>query len=311
MMQATRRTTAPEPTLKRNGAFTLIELLVVIAIIAILAAILFPVFGRARENARKSSCLSNLKQIGTGLIMYSQDYDEMLPNQHFSNQLYRDANFNVDASKGAEWWGTSAWLLDPYIKSTQVWRCPSKDRGGDNPKASGYLNYGFNYIGFLKDTCITGGCTGAAPPTAGRVVSVSLASFQRPTETISVFESNGGTDPGTKEGAWLDGFSLGRMYPTVSAPGPAADSNRNYRFQVQEGKHNGQINLLYADGHAKSSAPSRIKWGSIYGVFADGEAPFSDASRCTGGSTSPCAVRGVPYTAHMAPPAWDQLQVKP
>ncbi|RYG63911.1 DUF1559 domain-containing protein, partial [bacterium] len=63
----------------RKGAFTLIELLVVIAIIAILAAILFPVFGRARENARRSSCLSNMKQIGLGMMQYTQDYDEKFP----------------------------------------------------------------------------------------------------------------------------------------------------------------------------------------------------------------------------------------
>src|SRR5690606_32131455 len=64
---------------KHNKAFTLIELLVVIAIIAILAAILFPVFGRARENARRTSCLSNMKQVGTGILMYNQDYDDRFP----------------------------------------------------------------------------------------------------------------------------------------------------------------------------------------------------------------------------------------
>src|SRR5437867_12863837 len=87
--------------------FTLIELLVVIAIIAILAAILFPVFGRARENARRSSCQSNLKQVGLGFMQYVQDYDELMPNRLLGN---------VDLHT----------RLQPYIKSTQIFNCPSQ-----------------------------------------------------------------------------------------------------------------------------------------------------------------------------------------
>lgn len=79
---------------QKRKAFTLIELLVVIAIIAILAAILFPVFARARENARRSSCLSNLKQIGLGAMMYIQDYDERYPQAYW----YKSATFTKSAS---------------------------------------------------------------------------------------------------------------------------------------------------------------------------------------------------------------------
>src|SRR5438094_4972769 len=89
--------------------FTLIELLVVIAIIAILAAILFPVFARARENARRSSCQSNLKQIGLGMAQYTQDYDETYPIMPY--------NGGAGPGLGA--------YLDSYIKSSQIWRCPS------------------------------------------------------------------------------------------------------------------------------------------------------------------------------------------
>jgi len=95
--------------------FTLIELLVVIAIIAILAAILLPVFARARENARKSTCQNNLKQIGLAFRQYSQDYDEILPRG--SGYV---ASATVAATQG-EWW----WLLDPYAKSSAIWTCPS------------------------------------------------------------------------------------------------------------------------------------------------------------------------------------------
>ena len=97
---------------RQNSGFTLIELLVVIAIIAILAAILFPVFARARENARRSSCQSNLKQIGLGWLQYSQDYDEkMVP--YSSNGTTSGFSHN---------WGLA---IQPYLQSVQVFTCPS------------------------------------------------------------------------------------------------------------------------------------------------------------------------------------------
>ncbi len=95
--------------MKRRG-FTLIELLVVIAIIAILAAILFPVFARAREKARQTSCLSNVKQLSLGVLMYTQDYDERLP--------YCDCNAY---SSGTNW----AISTQPYVKNAQIFVCPS------------------------------------------------------------------------------------------------------------------------------------------------------------------------------------------
>ncbi len=94
-----------------NKAFTLIELLVVIAIIAILASILFPVFARARENARRTSCLNNIKQIGLGVMQYVQDYDEVFPKA-----------VDISAPVGSQFWFQN---LQPYVKSTQIFTCPS------------------------------------------------------------------------------------------------------------------------------------------------------------------------------------------
>jgi prepilin-type N-terminal cleavage/methylation domain-containing protein len=122
-------------SLCRKSGFTLIELLVVIAIIAILAAILFPVFARARENARRASCQSNLKQIGLGITQYVQDYDERMP-------LYDGGNA-----------ATTGWAkaVYPYTKSYQLLKCPSTLYRPDNfPNGWGlgtgstYNDYGFN-----------------------------------------------------------------------------------------------------------------------------------------------------------------------
>src|ERR1051326_4831617 len=101
--------------------FTLIELLVVIAIIAILAAILFPVFAQARESARMSSCLSNLKQIGTGTMMYVQDYDEKYPNTIAWGRMWTGVWVANPAQPDSLRYLPD--LIDPYIKNKDIWYC--------------------------------------------------------------------------------------------------------------------------------------------------------------------------------------------
>lgn len=122
----------PRIRYKARG-FTLIELLVVIAIIAILAAILFPVFARARENARRSSCQSNLKQIGIGVMQYTQDFDENYP-------IFLGNNDNSKPDYG---WAA---VIQPYIKSTQVFQCPSEPTPPSVPLVGGanYTDYAYN-----------------------------------------------------------------------------------------------------------------------------------------------------------------------
>lgn len=141
-----------------HQAFTLIELLVVIAIIAILAAILFPVFARARESARRASCQSNLKQIALGTLQYSQDYDERMPTR-------TSGNIDIHVK------------LQPYIKSIQVFRCPSQSTYTQKTATlpapelalpANYYSYAYNF--FLSDPGKYGGFNGfiGAIPFAAR-----------------------------------------------------------------------------------------------------------------------------------------------
>ena len=126
------------PSVSRNkiSAFTLIELLVVIAIIAILAAILFPVFARARENARRSSCQSNLKQIGLGVLQYVQDYDESYPPTAINN------SGPYSSSRPFAWCDA----LQPYLKSTQIYQCPSESTGQGTLVSGDYTDYFYNSL---------------------------------------------------------------------------------------------------------------------------------------------------------------------
>ncbi len=151
--------------IRERTAFTLIELLVVIAIIAILASILFPVFARARENARRASCMSNLKQLGLGMMMYVQDYDG-----HYSGAGWA-AGEALPCPSGS---GTcsSSWpvRIYPYVKSVQVFNCPSDTRTwtGSNTGTSD-ISYGYNL----------------------NLVSQTDSSVDKPSQTIMMADTQG------------------------------------------------------------------------------------------------------------------------
>jgi len=146
----------------RRKGFTLIELLVVIAIIAILAAILFPVFARAREKARQTTCLSNMKQLGLGIMMYVQDYDETY-------------NFAYIITPTVTW----PWLLMPYIKSNQLFSCPGDPDWWDIGNGI-KLSYIPNYYLFPPGD--------SAVPTP-----VRMAKVERPADTIALAENADGS----------------------------------------------------------------------------------------------------------------------
>jgi prepilin-type N-terminal cleavage/methylation domain-containing protein/prepilin-type processing-associated H-X9-DG protein len=214
----------------RTG-FTLIELLVVIAIIAILAAILFPVFARARENARRSSCQSNLKQIGLGLMQYTQDYDERTPRVWF----------------GA-WTGSAGRWMDvvqPYTKSEQLFDCPSvspparyKMRTDAN---RAYGSYVMNVVYNDGDAMPNG--TPDSP--AGN----SLANFSSPATTAWVMDGNGES--------FATHFSQTAASSTIQAGPPRfvdwGLGANSWNLGPMIERHLDTLNVLYADGHVKSS----------------------------------------------------------
>jgi prepilin-type N-terminal cleavage/methylation domain-containing protein/prepilin-type processing-associated H-X9-DG protein len=208
----------------RRRAFTLIELLVVIAIIAILAAILFPVFAQAREAARKTQCLANLKQMGSAIQMYTQDYDERLP------QGSRSIN-------GQAW----RWMhqTHPYVKNAGIYKCPSSSIAPWDPNAYGNAGtYGYNAL-FLNN--------------------LSLASVGKPAETLAILDTPGGPsnsnrfrarpDVSTGANAWTGAdWNVGSNPP---APWALTESRVAYL-------HQGQANALFVDGHAKTTKRGEI-----------------------------------------------------
>ena len=205
--------------MKRN-AFTLIELLVVIAIIAILAAILFPVFAKAREKARQISCVSNQKQITLGAKMYSQDYDELLPAAGGvdPNNVPLNGSDQLTTNDPA---GNLLNLFDeeqPYIKSVQLWRCPDNNGKG----AIGYFPNG--------NVIINGGLAEAAISAEASVWMLS--------------DSAGG---------YVDNFvHLRPQKGNCNDQWPAMGA-------IGAGRHtNGGFNLAFVDGHAKFYQSTQI-----------------------------------------------------
>ena len=198
--------------------FTLIELLVVIAIIAILAAILFPVFARARENARRASCQSNLKQIALGIFMYNQDYDEKLPL------------FAVNASAGVTSTNPYGWAdaMQPYLKSTQIFQCPSETGAPNaNPTLGLYSDYWFN-----------SNASGQAD-----------ANFDAPTVTVLLGDgaSSGVAAPAAPYAGSARYYQNG---DGVACPGTYAASTSVASFGGAQ-RHLDGANLAFADGHVK------------------------------------------------------------
>lgn len=218
--------------------FTLIELLVVIAIIAILAAILFPVFAQARESARRSACLSNTKQIGTAMIMYVQDYDELTPSVFaFTNGTRVDAFME----------------LQPYIKNLQVFYCP--DYAVNNPSCAFSVpsNYPAN-----TTKCVAYGYNWGFAPYAGAGLLAPSYTAADGTE-VEPGQPLAAMDTPANLAAFSDTYNLPRY--SMSAVGSILDYNTLGGVHTNGAlRHGGNFNVNFMDGHAKGV---RFKGGGL------------------------------------------------
>jgi prepilin-type N-terminal cleavage/methylation domain-containing protein/prepilin-type processing-associated H-X9-DG protein len=260
--------------MRRNGnrAFTLIELLVVIAIIAILAAILFPVFAQARERARMSACLSNMRQIGTSLMMYVQDYDETYPYCRFHGALPLGSDRRPGTDKGLH---INSWrnAIAPYLKNVDVMGCPSNPNrqsaagsAATLPPVPGSNAEGWEFvpeqrmpISYNMNQCATSWIPAddkRAPP------PLKMSGLARPAETILIAETKWGTSDMGAEWLWI--FC------------PAIFSHAG-----------GTANFIFFDGHAKNKKWLATLYPMTQNNWEPGE-PNPDPNNRKLNGTPPC-----------------------
>ena len=225
-------------------AFTLIELLVVIAIIAILAAILFPVFARARAKALQTACVSNLKQIALAIRMYASDYDDR----------------TMPRTGGPYWRQTDR--LGPYIKNTQIWQCPAQEtlKSSVNGSPSG------DWHGLIVNAW------GTNSSGINWMSNHRLSDFKRSTEMITVLDGAGGSSDQNELNPWC---CYGGPDPALWNPPPTAQSMVGLTYDPPfwpayapritypnryciVGRHNGMTNAAFIDGHVKAMRVNEI-----------------------------------------------------
>jgi prepilin-type N-terminal cleavage/methylation domain-containing protein/prepilin-type processing-associated H-X9-DG protein len=214
--------------MRNRRAFTLIELLVVIAIIAILAAILFPVFAKAREKARQAACMSNLHQIGLAVMQYTQDYDELYPCEFIVTGL---------SPKTESDWSVE---IMPYVKSYGVFVCPSNPNTEVGVGYAAWSNSAKNTPPYISNDYAANEFDtthGVFPQPENPMVS--LAKIVSPSQVIMVAELLNWYGPYKGECSYIDPTS------TTTANG----------CQEPFSRHSGFSNYLFADGHVKALRP--------------------------------------------------------
>jgi len=282
----------------RSG-FTLIELLVVIAIIAILAAILFPVFAQAREKARQTTCLSNEKQLGLSFMQYIQDSDEQFPSGAYSGFAWVQAD-------GLGW----SSQIFPYVKSTGLFHCPDDSAGSVTATSPGGESVNFVPVSYFYNNNLTGGTGGTSVP-----AGLSDAALSAPASTVIVGECTGiVNDPTAYWGtdglnAPQDAVGDGKiaLYTDSWAASPSTAGNPTYNYATGTmGSGFGAVNVaqhsktgsnfLLGDGHAKFLKPERVSPGATAGSVNDAQDADTPVHNAAG-----TGALGSAYTATFSP----------